>query len=90
MKLNSEFTEEIGLPYSSFYNSPENIFRRSVLRNDRLLQIRADFNEHFIRTTGVGVIQPEGADLDILEANIQEIVEWFEKQIREWVDCDKG
>lgn len=83
---NADFTEEVGLGHHEL----EPTFTRSSMKNENMLRMSCDFTSHFIRNTGEEVV-PNGTSrypsgyLDIREANIQEIVEWFEKTIRDWV-----
>lgn len=90
MKPNAEFTEDVGLVGFGLNGVPGTMFTRSALVNEKMLRMTVDMNKSFIRNTGTEVTipgNPGNPDLyiDIREAGVRDMVEWFEKTIRDWV-----
>lgn len=49
-----------------------------------MLRMYVSLNQNFIRNTDC-VVVVDDVEMDIREANIREMVRWFEQNLRDWV-----
>lgn len=76
---NAEFTSAVGIAVDF---GP--VYETRATESVNMLRLEASLNFGFIRNTGVEVVISD-VPLDIREANVRAICDWFESRLRYWI-----